>query len=190
MTLSDQELLDVMSFADGELEGEDAERVEALVLANAEAKELVSSMKALGEGVRAIAAAAPTIDVASAVVALLPPNDLDKARLKRQAQTRRLAVIATLTALAAGAYLYTRGEPEETPTATVPTNPQQQQQPSVAPVPSAVTTVLAKNETPGIQIDSVDTARPVSVFYVSPSDDNSSASSSVVVWIDDPAGAK
>jgi hypothetical protein len=194
VTLSDEELLDVMSFADGELEGADAERVEALVLANADAKELVLSMRALGEGVRAAAAAAPTIDVSSAVLTHILPNDLDKGRLKRQARTRTLAVAATLTALAAGAYLYTRGEPDEAPTANVPTTnaPEPQQiGPSIVPAPMAMTPALAKNETPGIQIDSVDTTRPVSVFYVSPGDDNSSASSSVVVWIDDPAaGAK
>ena len=45
MSLSDQQMMDVMAYADGELEGADLERITALVEADAEAKELLKGFQ-------------------------------------------------------------------------------------------------------------------------------------------------
>jgi len=44
----------VMAFADGEIDGEQIADVEALLARDAEARELVASIRALGEGVRMV----------------------------------------------------------------------------------------------------------------------------------------
>lgn len=188
--LAEQDVLDVMAYVDDELEDE-ARRaeIEALIASNADARELAASMRALGDGVRATQAV-PEIDVTLAVMAKVSPNDLDRARLKKQSRVRTFAVAATLSALAAGAWIYSQSDTtppvanNTTPTAPMPTLTAAPN--IIAPLPSPATP-LAANETHGVQVDSLDTHKPVSVFYVSPNEDNANASSSVVVWIDEPA---
>ena len=90
--LAEQDLLDVMAYVDDELQDEARKtEIEALIQSNADAKELVASMRALGDGVRA-AQSVPKIDVTVAVMAKVSPNDLDRARLKRQSRVRAFAV--------------------------------------------------------------------------------------------------
>ena len=193
-SLAEQDLLDVMAYVDDELE-DDARKaeIEALITSNADAKELVASMRALGDGVRAMQEAVPNVDVTLAVMAKVTPNELDRARLKKQSRVRMFAVAATLTALAAGAWIYSQSDstPDSTTTpvannvATAPAPTLSAVPNIIAPLPSPAP--LAVNETHGVQVDSLDTHKPVSVFYVSPNEDNANASSSVVVWIDEPA---
>ena len=185
MSLQEQELLDVMAYVDGELEPEQVAAVEALLARDAEARELVASMLALGDGVRA-AHSVPTIDITLAVMAKATPNELDRARLKAQSRNRALGMFATVAALAAGAWFYSqRGPLEEPPRASLD-EPAPVMTPATALVASASPTPLAANELRGVQVNSLDTSKSVSVFYVSPSEDNAAASSSVVVWIDEP----
>lgn len=180
LRLSEEDMLDVMAYVDGELEGEDAERVEALLDRSEEARELRASFGELSERVREIAKT-PAIDVTKAVMAKVAPNDLDRARIKKQGRSRVVAVGATLLALAAAVTLYVRhaGDPTpgggsaSAPITTTSANP--------------VATVASLH---GVQVDSVDTAsegHSVSVFYVPNGDEASESNSSVVVWIDDSA---
>lgn len=180
--LTEDEMLDVMAYVDGELEGEDAARVEALLERSAEARELRASFGELSDRVREIANA-PTIDVTKSVMAKIGPNDLDRARLRKASQTRMFAVGATLVALAAAVVLYVKhGDPSgvaQTGSSTA----------SATTAPAGTGPALASLGN-GVEVDSVDTAsasRPVSVFYVPKGDEPSDSKSSVVVWIDDSA---
>lgn len=172
--LSQEQMLDVMALADGELEGEDRERVAKLVESDDEAAELLASMLALGDGVRG-AVDRRDLDVRDVVMAKLAPNDLDKARIKRTARTRMVVVGAALVALAAAVLLYVRHQNQ-----TIAHN---QPRP-----PTSGDTVLASAASAGVQVDFVDSETPASVFFV-PSETTSAGSKeappSVVVWIDD-----
>lgn len=162
MTLSAKQALEVMAWADGELEGAEAARVEAFVLGSAEAEELARSVGALGDFVRA-SAAAPDVDVAAEVMRRAFPSDLERARLKRGVRARVAAAAATLAALAAGFVLYHRAHPPQTARVEAPSQ------------------AAAR----GVQIDEVDPSEhAVSVFYVSP-DEGSKDPATTVVWIDD-----
>lgn len=163
MSLSHEQMLDVMAWADGELSGADAERVKALVDKNEDAQELVRSLDALGEFVRANDR--PDIDVVESVLAKIKPNDIERARLKRAARMRNGAVIVALAALAAGALVWHRSQQD----------PSAKSRPAISPP-----TALAQT---GVQVEQVDSTQSVSVFYVS--DENEKNTPTTVVWIDD-----
>ena len=97
MSLSQEQMLDVMAFADGELEGDDLARVQALVESDGDAKELLSSLHAIGDGVRS-SFDVRDIDIRDEVMRDLKPNDFDKARIKRTARVRIAVVSASFVA--------------------------------------------------------------------------------------------
>jgi len=184
--LNEEQVLDVMAYADGELAGDDEERVKALLEGSAEARELLASFGAIGDGVRSAVAPPEGIDIVAAVMARVVPNELDRARLKRVGRTRMAVVGASLLAVAAAVALYIH-QNGDAPTAKDEPHvkPQVVQLPApsdTAPAPGPL--ALAAH---GVQIDSVDTATQVSVFYVPSSEGTSENSQSVVVWIDDPS---
>lgn len=176
MSLAEQDMMDVMAFADGELEGEDLARVEKLIASNADAKELLASLAAIGEGVRS-AHLVGEIDVSDAVIAKVTPNDLDKARIKRTARTRMAVVAVAFVALAAGVLFYMRDTQGTNRTATIPAD-------SASGQPA-----LASAAATGVQVDFVDTPTPVSVFYLPAENTGAEGKTdtppSVVVWVDD-----
>jgi len=166
--LSKQEMLDVMAFADGELEGKDADRVRALVEKNVDARELVRSVGALGDFVRASereSAPQSAIDVSENVMQRIAPTPIERARLKRGMRMRAAAAVATVAVLAAGFAIYARSGHDETAKSR--------------PIP-APPTAVAENK--GVQVDTVDTPESVSVFYL---DDEANKSPTTVVWITD-----
>jgi len=175
--ITEQQMMDVMAYADGELDGEDLERVRVLVTTNAEAKELLSSLRAIGDGVRS-SFNVGDIDVRDVVMQKVTPNDLDKARIKRTARTRIVVVSASLLALAAAILFYVRDT--STHGATGQTNT----------AGTATQTVLASANATGVEVDFVDTPSAVSVFYVPSSavgaeEGATETAPSVVVWIND-----
>ncbi len=173
MNLTQEEMMDVMALADGELDGDDLVRVEKLLESDGEAKELYASLQAIGDGVRG-AVDFEGVDVRDAVMAKLKPNDLDKARIKRTARTRMIVVGASLVALAAAVLLYVKNSHPTSARNSVPA--------------SSSETVLASASPPGVQVDFVDTPTPVSVFYVPAESATTSKGEpppSVVVWVDD-----
>jgi len=165
MTLSQDQVLEIMAWADGELDGADATRVEAFVASNDEAKELVRSFDALGDFVRSSSHQA-TLEQATdsleglvdSVMEKTKPSDLERARLKRAQKGRIVLMAATLTALAAGVLVYARTQPVELPSSHI--------QPSATPA-----AVVAMVE--GVQVEQLDTKSP----------------NTTVVWIDDGASA-
>jgi len=174
--LSEEQMLDVMAYADGELDGDEAARVRALLDENAEAKELFTSLHALGDGVRSVMEEPSGVDVADDVMRRLQPNDLDKARIRRTNRIRMGVVAASLVALAAAFAFYLRqngdGSQARNP---VPTSP------------GSDGNALASLYATGVEVDSVDTPSSVSVFYV-PTDNPAEPKgpNTLVVWVDDP----
>ena len=179
MNLTQEQMMDVMALADGELAGDELARVEKLLDSDAEAKELYASLQAIGDGVRG-AVDFEGVDVRDAVMAKIKPNDFDKARIKRTARTRMIVVGASLVALAAAVLLYVKNSHPTTARNAVPGA-------------SSSETVLASVSPPGVQVDFVDTPTPVSVFYVpaeSAATSKNEPPPSVVVWVDDSAPEK
>jgi anti-sigma factor RsiW len=169
-------MLDVMAYADGELSGADAARVEALLEKNDEARELALSMSAIGDVVRDHEAKRE-IDIADQVMSRVdkssttPPTDIERARLKRASRVRIGVAIATITALAAGVFIYKRSTEDDSAKSR--------------PIMKAPTAVV-QNTTPpttGVSVEKVDTNQSVSVFYVD--DETNKAPPTTVVWIDD-----
>ncbi len=182
MSLTEQQMMDVMALADGELEGDALARTQKLVEENAEAKELVASLGALGDGVRsAHATDVGAIDLRDAVMAKVTPNDLDKARIKRTARTRMLVVGGSLVALAAAVLLYIRDV-----NTTHAVNTSSADASVVDPA-----TQLASAAATGVQVDFVDTPTPVSVFYLpaettgGETEGKTETPATTVVWVDD-----
>lgn len=182
MTLTEQQMLDVMAFTDGELEGDDAERVRTLIASSPEAQELVVSIGALGDFVRSESRSRQSpspsvrgrVDVADEVMRRVGPSEIERARLKRASRLRAGAVIVAITALAAGVLLYRRAQDESArarPSQTAPT-------------------ALALGTTPsGVEVEHVDSPQSVSVFYIDDAKENrtQTAAPTTVVWIDDPS---
>jgi anti-sigma factor RsiW len=183
MSLSEAQMMDVMSLADGELEGDDLARTQKLVEDDAEAKELFASLRAIGDGVRS-SFDVPKIDVSHEVMRSITPNDLDKARIKRTARTRMAVVGVSLVAIAAAVMFYVRDQ-------------QLQQQAQNAAKDSGTQAVLASSSPTGVEVDFVDTPTPVSLFYVPAEKTTSGAEgkttetpASVIVWVDDNASGE
>jgi anti-sigma factor RsiW len=183
MSLDEQQMLDVMAYADGELDGEESDRVAKMIDADEEAAELFVSLRAIGDGVRN-SFDVPKIDMRDAVMRGIKPNDLDKARIKRTARARMTVVGASLLAIAAAVAFYMREQSKETGAQ------------NTSPAGSAQT-VLASSSATGVEVDFVDTPTPVSVFYVPAEKTTMGAEGkttetpdSVVVWVDDTENPK
>ena len=174
MSLSQAQMLDVMAYADGELDEADLERVEKLIDEDPEAKELFVSIGALGAGVRG-ALDFEAVDVRDAVMGKLRPNEWDKVRLRRLARTRVAIVGASIVAVAAAVLLLVRQNGGKPPTADNQS--------------AGAESALASASTTGVQVDFVDTPSAVSVFYVPSStaeaEESTETAPSVVVWVDD-----
>ena len=176
-SLSQEQMLEVMAYADGELEGDDKDRIEKLIADDPEAKELFASIGALGQGVRGCLDY-EAVDVRDAVMGKLRPNEHDKMRLRRVARTRFAIAGASVLAVAAAVMLLVRQNGGKTPVAQTEG--------------TGAETALASASTNGVQVDFVDTPSAVSVFYV-PAESTSGAEEatqtapSVVVWVDEPA---
>lgn len=221
MSLSRDQVLRLMAYADGELDEEDRAGVEALLASNDEARCVVAAMEgsAIGEWVRtaqeerAVAALEKlggADSIADSVLAKIEtPQQVvvdfasARARQQKQAGSRRTgAIVVGVLALAAGVALYIASERSKNPGVSVPvavTNPPTQQaptpqaptaptsteQPSVTP-PAAV----AGAEQPPVEIES--DSSDVSVYYVptSPGAAANVNATSVVIWFDEPSGAK
>jgi hypothetical protein len=205
MSLSWQEKLELMAFADGELEGEAEARVEALLGASAEARTVVAAIRAagidrwLGE---AIEQRSETADgIADVVMARLDAGPAARGAGMTDGRgavgrpvgpwspRNRVRVVvfggAALVAAAAAVALVVRGRPDGRSTVVATT---------AAPAPQA--TVSAGAPEPeerasaagGVVVDEIDSpAGQVSIFQI-PS--LAHAASSVVVWVDDDPGAK
>jgi hypothetical protein len=216
MSLSQEQLYDLMAFADGELDGDADHDKKAEVLAliekDADARAFVNAeLPRLGDLARAAAAdglpgedVLDSFDIADAVMAKIDAApaaggadvvSLEAAREKR----RRVGVfVATAIALAAGIALIMRVHPNEerqassglvaksVDTIAVPL-------PKSAPTSSEASQAVAngaadKSETTGVEVNVSDSPQNgVSVFYLPGSN---ATAASAVVWIDESQGGK
>lgn len=202
-TLSKETLLDLMAYADGELEGADRERIEKLVADSAEAKAFVANLETLGASIRLAGDKEPTITldgIADTVLARAEREerrahtqkrivvDLDQVRAGAvRAPKKRSAGWATPVAVAAGvlalAASITMLMRDEKPGAS--TDPQRGAPPSATqPSPPQPKEMLAAL-TEGVDVETVDAPQAVSVFYVPAMNAVGANASSVVVWIED-----
>ncbi len=175
--ITQDQMIEVMAYADGELDGDDLERIRVLTETDPEAKELLASLRAIGDGVRR-SYDVGDIDIRDVVMQKLLPNELDKARIRRTARTRVAVVGASLVALAAAILFYVRDVSNGTTS-------------GATKEASAPQTILASANATGVEVDFVDTPSVVSVFYVPAStsgadeEGNATEAPSVVVWVND-----
>jgi len=182
VSLSRETMMDLMAFADGELEGEDRARVERLVAEDSEARSVVDAMRspAIGtwlEGEMAQRAAAAD-GIAGAVMAKLPVRVPSRGR-----SPVAVISIGAALALAAGVALILRSQGESSESHAPVANVQ------LPSVDTQVLPVVAQRPTQGVEVDEVDSpSRGISVFEISlpgAAAANANGPSSVVIMIED-----
>jgi len=198
-TLSEEALLDLMAYADGELDGEAKVRVEALIAEDADAARAVAEMRTLGDCVRVIEAARPVPDSVASIAdhVMVQVNQAQAAKVAaaipigvRRRRAALAAMASGVVALAAGWMLFVHhpdvsmedddGEPQAVASASAP-----------LPVPDESDPAYAATEpslppSPGVNVDTVESPHQVSVFYVpAVAAEESENASSVIVWIGD-----
>jgi anti-sigma factor RsiW len=181
MSLSRETMMDLMAFADGELEGEDRARVEQLVAENSEARSVVDAMRspAIGEWLEGEMAerTAAADGIAGAVMAKLPARAPSRGR-----SPVAVISIGAALALAAGVALILRSQGETTET-HVPVASVEMPSIDMQPPP-----VAAQRPTQGVEVDEVDSPRDISVFEIplaGAAAANANGPSSVVIMIED-----
>jgi hypothetical protein len=214
MSLSRDTMMELMAYADGELEGEALAKTEALVQSNEEARRIVEAMTGVGDFVRQAADEAPHADLSQADtiadVVMRKVNAEPTAKLRRptsipprERRGRAAVAVVAVLALAAGAMLLLRRDeprPEQAlqQVERVESPAPSGAPPEMAPSPSAVAQAspassgtTAQPDTSGVDVEQVESpSHQVSVFYlpaVAAAAANKNASS-VVVWIGDDNG--
>jgi hypothetical protein len=214
MSLSRQTLLELMSLADGELDGSDKERLERLVASDEEARALVTRLRGpevgawLAETMDRRASASGADGIADAVMTAIAANPRISVRPNgtardgvaavvplRARKSPRFQVIAgavtAALALAAAVAIYARTGADHledrAPVASVRVPPV-----DVAAIPSSAS-AMAQQGGGGVEVNEIDAPqRGVSVFEipVGAAALATSGASSVVVWVDDDSGSK
>jgi hypothetical protein len=207
MSLSEQTMLDLMAYADGELDGSANKRIEKLVARDAEARKVLDAMQTLTECVQISSAdrPAPAFDVDGIVDSVMKtvstlPVPKDEERPIRLLRAGTAAVVSALIAIAASYALFApdfapsaeRDEGAEVvrqALAAAKTPPPPEPPPVVAVAEPVKPPVLT--EPGGVELDHVESpSHEVSVFYVpalaeSLTENGDNAATSVVVWIGD-----
>jgi anti-sigma factor RsiW len=208
-------LLELMSLADGELEGADKERVERLVASDDEARQIVASLRGaevgtwLAETMDQHAAASGADGIADAVMSAVAvgtssrasaaPNGVARGAAVaplRARKSSRFQVIAggatAVLALAAAVAIYMRAGTgpldEHAPVASVGVPPVDVEAPSSM-------AMTQQGTGGGVEVNEIDAPqRGVSVFEIpvgaAAAVAKPTGASSVVVWVDDDPGAK
>lgn len=210
MSLPQETMLQLMAFADGELEGEDRARIETLVEQSSEARQVVEAMRSpvlgdwLGEELEARLVAADGIaDAVMACVEKTSPATSAGGGVVRLAGSsgRRSARVQVVTgvlvaalALAAGVTLYVSSVGPDSERAKAPVASVESRSVDVQPPPSQ-STAVAQGPSQGVEVDEVDSpSRGFSVYEIpvgSPTGAaNAAGPSSVVILIDADPGAK
>ena len=205
MKLPQETVLQLMAFADGELDGEEQARVEALIAQNSEARQVVEAIRspALGQWLndemdaRSGAAATGIADAVMAEIEKAEP--VGGGKVVRLAESRgrrgRLQVVGgalvAALAVAAGVTIYVSSvgpgtDATKTPVASVGV-------PSVDVV--APPSPVAQRPSQGVEVNEVDSpSRGFSVFEIpvggGAAGANAAGPSSVVIIIEDDPGAK
>jgi anti-sigma factor RsiW len=185
MSLSSDNMMKLMAYADGELEGAELEEAQKLLATDPDSVRFVEQIAGLGEIVTRGYEAGPgkttaKFDVADAVMASVPfakdsnVRSLGAARAKRGSSVKVGAGIAAALALAASVFLFTQHRSDEAPMASATASANG----GVAPGNGAIAPGNA-----GVSVSTVDSpGNSVSVFYLPTANE---LSTSVVVWVDE-----
>ncbi len=198
MSLSSNNMMTLMAYADGELEGSDLEEAHRLLATDPDSVRFVEQIAGLGEIVtRGHEAGAGEViakfDVADSVMALAnnannSNKDSEKtsnvaslaaARAKRGNSMKIGAGIAAALALAASIFLFAQHRTDEAPMASgTPTGALVQ-----PAAPGNVVAAVATTGGSGVTVSTVNSpGNAVSVFYLPTANE---LSTSVVVWVDE-----
>jgi anti-sigma factor RsiW len=206
-TLSKNELVYLMAYADGEVDADEMPEVEALIAKSEEAQQIMIQQAALREWVvrqgEQHATEARADRIADAVMAGVEELGgakvitLERGRAKRELNRQRSKEFGALAAIAAAVALFWFWpSQQEAPVAQI----QKETQPAVPAVsapsvsesassdptaPSSAEAVAnAEGEVPGIDIQAVESPQhQFSIFYVPAATGANAHASSVVVWI-------
>jgi anti-sigma factor RsiW len=210
MSLSRETLLELMAYADGELEGDAVGRIEALLASSSDARRVVESIARVGDELERVyprpeGAAYETIADrvmlgVARIQAEAPEQHLPRAgkltdlRGVRERRVKVGAAVLAAVALAAGIVLTAWHTDQGAPGAVVAGNVGVSAQ-MIAPVPAppprapgSSASGIAAPSVAGVEVEQVDSARDVQVYYL-PSMGGNGAASSVMVWIDDKGPA-
>ena len=200
MSLSREKMMKVMSYVDGELEGEARDQVEALIEMDDEASQLVLELRTLGDCVRVVHGDRKLEKNPDEIA-----NDVMRELEKRVApigslaeRRRNAAITAVITgamAIAAGWFLLVKTgdhsdvSAQANPTQAVTVTPPPPTQTTATPTPDQLAAQAPAAE--GVDVESVESpSHEVSVFYVPAMASASSNASSVVVWIQEGEAKK
>jgi len=198
VSLSSENMMKLMAYADGELEGAELEEAQKLLATDPDSVRFVEQIAGLGDVVSRgyEAGSGKTVakfDVADSVMALTKDDQksaekkdnvssLAAAREKRGNNVKIVAGIAAAMALAASFFLFAQHRTDEAPMAGNNTPAVQAVQPGTA---NANTSVAAVSTTggSGVTVSTVNSpGNAVSVFYLPTANE---LSTSVVVWVDE-----
>ncbi len=210
MSLPQETMLQLMAFADGELEGDEQARIEALVAQSSEARQVVEAIRSPAVGAwlqdEMTGRAAAADGIADAVMAAIEAIENEKAEPAGGGQVVRLAergrggrarvqvvggALVAALALAAGVAIYVSSVGPDKDSARTPVASVGIPSVDVVAPPAAV----AQRPSQGVEVNEVDSpSRGFSVFEIpvggAAGAANAAGPSSVVIMIDDDPGAK
>jgi anti-sigma factor RsiW len=201
MSLTKNELVYLMAYADGEVDDDEMAEVEALIAKSEEAQQIMAQQEALrgwvvkdGDRCATLGQADLIADRVMAEVEALGGAKviaLERGRAKRELNRQRAKEFGALGAIAAAVLLFVlwpsgEGAPVANRVAASPGSaihaPAAAPPPSAAPEGSAV--AAAESEVPGIDVQAVESPQhQFSIFYVPAATGANAHASSVVVWI-------
>jgi anti-sigma factor RsiW len=205
VSLSKNELLYLMAYADGEVDDDELPEVEALIAKSDEAKQVLGQQDALRQWVFEAGEKSATRGradrIADAVLASIEEQGgaklitLERERAKRALNQQRVKEFSALFAVAAAAalfFLWPSPGDVQGPVATAPSSPKVNA-PVAAPEPPVATPTAqdmpaavasAETEEPSIDVQAVESPEhQFSIFYVPGATGTNASASSVVVWI-------
>jgi hypothetical protein len=205
VSLSSENMMKLMAYADGELEGADLEEAQKLLASNPHSVRFVEQIAGLGEVVsqgydEGAGKTVAKFDVADSVMALTksapkteassaPANvsSLAAARAKRgppaDPRFKIGAGIAAALALAASFFLFAQHRTDEAPMASNNTPAVQPAQPAAGSTSVAAVSTSTSTSGTGVSVSTVNSpGNAVSVFYLPTANE---LSTSVVVWVDE-----
>ena len=191
MSLSSENMMKLMAYADGELEGAELEEAQKLLATDPDSVRFVEQIAGLGDIVTrgydaGVGKTVAEFDVADAIMARAKNDEkkvsnvssLTAARAKRGNVIKIGAGLAAALALAASFFLFAQHRGDEAPMAsgTSPTT-------TAIVEPGAAVAMVSTTGGSGVTVSTVNSpGNAVSVFYLPTANE---LSTSVVVWVDE-----